>query len=207
MLNLRRLVKKIRRAVIREFIRACHMGVLDDDHVGFAIHSAIMQMSADGFTGVWLPTLRRTARHEPLRRGPMSCHARAPTVAVVPPSSTPVEATPTSNPYPPDYCPVHGYAACVLRDAGILENTIFSDLRSTAVTSTTSVEEKPRWRPPTPAPPGFGRRPTMAARTCCSPFYTNAVVDSMPPFCRRFGPARTLNRLVNLTLRVPAQMD
>jgi hypothetical protein len=24
--------------------------------------------------------------------------------------------------------------------------------------------------------------------------------------CRRFGPARTLNRLVNLTLRVPAQM-
>jgi hypothetical protein len=25
--------------------------------------------------------------------------------------------------------------------------------------------------------------------------------------CRRFGPARTLNRLVNLTLRVPAQMD
>jgi hypothetical protein len=25
--------------------------------------------------------------------------------------------------------------------------------------------------------------------------------------CRRFGPARTLNRLVNLTLHVPAQMD
>jgi hypothetical protein len=25
-------------------------------------------------------------------------------------------------------------------------------------------------------------------------------------WCRRFGPARTLNRLVNLTLRVPAQM-
>jgi hypothetical protein len=25
--------------------------------------------------------------------------------------------------------------------------------------------------------------------------------------CRCFGPARTLNRLVNLTLRVPAQMD
>jgi hypothetical protein len=25
--------------------------------------------------------------------------------------------------------------------------------------------------------------------------------------CRRFGPARTLNRLVNLTLRVPAHMD
>jgi hypothetical protein len=25
--------------------------------------------------------------------------------------------------------------------------------------------------------------------------------------CRRFGPARTLIRLVNLTLRVPAQMD
>jgi hypothetical protein len=25
--------------------------------------------------------------------------------------------------------------------------------------------------------------------------------------CRHFGPARTLNRLVNLTLRVPAQMD
>jgi hypothetical protein len=25
--------------------------------------------------------------------------------------------------------------------------------------------------------------------------------------CRRFGPTRTLNRLVNLTLRVPAQMD
>jgi hypothetical protein len=30
----------------------------------------------------------------------------------------------------------------------------------------------------------------------------NFVVDN----CRRFGPARTLNRLVNLTLRVPAQM-
>jgi hypothetical protein len=25
--------------------------------------------------------------------------------------------------------------------------------------------------------------------------------------CQRFGPARTLNRLVNLMLRVPAQMD
>jgi hypothetical protein len=25
--------------------------------------------------------------------------------------------------------------------------------------------------------------------------------------CRRFGPARTLNRLVNLSLRVPAQMS
>jgi hypothetical protein len=25
--------------------------------------------------------------------------------------------------------------------------------------------------------------------------------------CRRFGPARTLDRLVNLTLRVPTQMD
>jgi hypothetical protein len=62
MLNLRRLVKKLRRVVIREFIRACHVGVLDNDHVGFAIHSAIMQMSADGFTGVWLPTLHRTAR-------------------------------------------------------------------------------------------------------------------------------------------------
>ncbi|AQK39192.1 hypothetical protein ZEAMMB73_Zm00001d023352 [Zea mays] len=142
MLNLRRLVKKLRRVVIREFIRACHVGVLDNDHVGFAIHSVIMQMSVDGFT---------------------------------------VEATPTSNPYPPDYCPVHGYAACVLRDAGILENTIISTLRSMAVASTTLVEERPRWRPPTPALPGFGRRPTMAARTGCPPIYTNAVVDSPPP--------------------------
>ena len=118
---------------------------------------------------------------EPLRRGPMSRRARAPTVAVVPPSSTPVEATPTSNPYPPDYCPVHGYAACVLRDAAILENTIISTLRSMAVASTTSVEERPRWRPPTPALPGFRRRPKMAARTGCPPIYTNAVVDSPPP--------------------------
>jgi hypothetical protein len=33
------------------------------------------------------------------------------------------------------------------------------------------------------------------------------LVGGEHPFCRRFGPARTLNRLVNLTLRVPAQMD
>jgi hypothetical protein len=51
MLTLRRFVKKLRRAVIR----ACHEGVLDDDRVGFAIHNGIIQMSADGFTGVWLP--------------------------------------------------------------------------------------------------------------------------------------------------------
>jgi hypothetical protein len=51
MLTLRRLVKKLRRAVIR----ACHEGVLDDDRVGFAIHNDIMQMRADGSTGVWLP--------------------------------------------------------------------------------------------------------------------------------------------------------
>jgi hypothetical protein len=98
MLTLRRLVKKLRRAVIREFIRACHLGVLDDDRIGFAIQRAIMQMSADGFTGVWLPTLRRTARREPPRRGSMPRRTRAPAVAVVPPSSTPVEATPTSTP-------------------------------------------------------------------------------------------------------------
>jgi hypothetical protein len=29
----------------------------------------------------------------------------------------------------------------------------------------------------------------------------------MDTICQRFGPARTLNRPVNLTLRVPAQMD
>jgi hypothetical protein len=188
-LTLRRLVKKLRRAVIREFIRACHLGVLDDDRIGFAIQSAIMQMSADDFTGVWLPTLRRTARREPPRRGSMPRHARAPAVAVVPPSSTPVEATPTSNPYPPGYCPVHGYGQCVLRDAGILDTTIISALRQATVTATSTVlptptqaaEERPRWRPPTPAPPGFGRRPTMAARTGCPPFFSNAVVNFPPP--------------------------
>ncbi|PWZ11640.1 hypothetical protein Zm00014a_022849 [Zea mays] len=190
MLTLRRLVKKLRRAVIREFIRACHLGVLDDDRIGFAIQSAIMQMSADGFTGVWLPTLRRTVRREPPRRGSMSRRARAPAVAVVPPSSTPVEATPTSNPYPPGFCPVHGYGQCVLRDAGILDTTIISALRQAAVTATSTVlptptqaaEERPRWRPPTPAPPGFGRRPTMAARTGCPLFFSNAVVNSPPAF-------------------------
>lgn len=182
MLTLCRLVKKLRRAVIREFIRACHLGVLDDDHIGFAIQSAIMQMSADDFTGVWLPTLRRTARREPPRRGSMPRHARAPAVAVVPPSSTPVEATPTSNPYPPGYCPVHGYGQCVLRDAGILDTTIISATSTVLPTPTQAAEERPRWRPPTPAPPGFGRRPTMAARTGCPPFFSNAVVNFPPTF-------------------------
>jgi hypothetical protein len=28
----------------------------------------------------------------------------------------------------------------------------------------------------------------------------------LPPACRRFGPARTVNRPVNLLLRAPAQM-
>ncbi|PWZ34797.1 hypothetical protein Zm00014a_037611 [Zea mays] len=186
MLTLRRLVKKFRQAVIREFIRACHLGLLDDDCVGFAIQSAIMQMSADGFTVVWLPTLRRTARCEPPRRGPMPRRARAPPVAVIPSSSTLVEATPTSNPYPPGYCPVHGYEQCALRDAGILNTTIISDLRQATAAATSTVpptltpaeEERPWWRPPTPALPGFGRRPTMAARTGCLPFFSNAVVNS-----------------------------
>jgi hypothetical protein len=30
--------------------------------------------------------------------------------------------------------------------------------------------------------------------------------DSGPAGCRRFGPARTVNRPVNLSLRVPTQM-
>lgn len=55
MLTLQRLMKELRRAVIREFICACHEGVLDDDRVGFAIHNDIMQMRADGSIGVWLP--------------------------------------------------------------------------------------------------------------------------------------------------------
>jgi hypothetical protein len=131
--------------------------------------------------GYYIPTLCRSARREPPRHGPMSRRARAPPVAATLPSSTRVEERPTPNPYPPGYCSVHGYGACVLRDAGIIENTTIFALRSTAAASTPTVEERPRWRPPTPAPHRFGRRPTMAAQTGCPLFYTNAVVDSPSP--------------------------
>ena len=39
----------------------------------------------------------------------------------------------------------------------------------------------PRWRPPTPAPPGFGRPPTRAARTGCPPFFNDDEVIPPPP--------------------------
>jgi hypothetical protein len=32
------------------------------------------------------------------------------------------------------------------------------------------------------------------------------VMDQLNPFCQGFGPARTLNQLVNLLLRTPVQM-
>jgi hypothetical protein len=37
-------------------------------------------------------------------------------------------------------------------------------------------------------------------------FIVNNLVGPNKSWCRRFGPARTLNRPVNLMLRVPAQM-
>jgi hypothetical protein len=40
----------------------------------------------------------------------------------------------------------------------------------------------------------------------CGPFTIVTLWIWGIKFCRRFGPARTLNRLVNLSLRVPAQM-
>ncbi|WVZ62638.1 hypothetical protein U9M48_012358 [Paspalum notatum var. saurae] len=185
MLTLRQLVKKLRHTVIREFIHACHAGVLDDDRVGFAIHRAIMRLSAAGYTGVLLPALRRPARCEPLRRGPPRRREATPPVVVAPPPSAPVMGVPASNPFPPGYCPVHGYEPCILRDVGVLDSTITAALRlnasnapTTPPTPTPAEEERPRWRPPTPAPLGFGRRPTMAARTGCPPFYTDALDDA-----------------------------
>jgi len=170
MLTLRRLVWKLRRVVVREFLSAINTRVLDEDRVAFVLHQTILRLSAVGYTGVLLPPRRRSARQEPPQRGPPRRRAHATPVA--PPSSTPPVVVPpvapqTTNPYPPAFCPVHGYGPCVFRDAGVLETAIIAALDPSAPADHPSPtpaveEERPRWRPPTPVPPGFGRRSSVA---------------------------------------------
>lgn len=80
MLTLHRFVKKHWYVVIREFISA-YEGVLDDDCIGFIIHNAIMQMSINGFTCMWLAMLHRTDHREPPHCGPTPHRAQASLVA------------------------------------------------------------------------------------------------------------------------------
>lgn len=76
-------MKKQLCVVIHKFIFA-YERILDDDCIGFVIHNAIMQMSIEGFTSMWLATLHRTDRREPPHRGPTPRRARASLVAAVP---------------------------------------------------------------------------------------------------------------------------
>jgi hypothetical protein len=63
--------------------------------------------------------------------------------------------------------------------------------------------------PATRAKPSHCAITTVAMSSAkSSPTHRSALPQSKDDSaCRRFGPARTLNLLVNLTLRVPAQMD
>ena len=53
-ITLRRVVQAIRRAVIREFLRAYREGILDDNRIGFAIHRVLVNLVNTGVTGVWI---------------------------------------------------------------------------------------------------------------------------------------------------------
>ncbi|PWZ05203.1 hypothetical protein Zm00014a_041877 [Zea mays] len=203
-ITLRRVVQAIRRAVIREFLRAYREGILDDNRIGFAIHRVMVNLVNTGVTGVWIPNRRSHNRSSSRRR-------RAPPVVVPPPP--PATATSTQVPasvfqmggtYPHGYCPFHGFGPCALRDAGVLEATLtaaYQYYNSQAQPDAVPMEEMlatvaapnlysptpeveptaPRWRPPTPAPPGFGRPPTRAARTGCPPFFNDDEVIPPPP--------------------------
>jgi hypothetical protein len=54
--------------------------------------------------------------------------------------------------------------------------------------------------------PGLKRLPKIVHLDSTGKYCQHAAAPNWRANCRRFGPARTLNRLLNLMLRVPAQM-
>jgi hypothetical protein len=151
MLTLHRFVKKHWYVVIREFISA-YEGVLDDDCIGFIIHNAIMQMSINGFTCMWLAMLHRTDHREPPHCGPTPHRAQASLVATF--LRFRLEWRRHRSPIctHKDFARSMGTSpvCCLLCDVGVLDTTIINARHTVTATSTNpptttpTKEERPR---------------------------------------------------------------